>query len=399
MSKLKGLGLDKPIRIAYDYPVSNKIDFELLEKEFAKLDSLPISQRINILNRIRKVLSRHSPFSKEPVDCIIWEKIQSVVANDYNPNAVAPPEMKLLEHSILEDGYTQPIVSWSVNGHYEVVDGFHRNRVGRESPQVNERIHGYLPLAVINQERTERNDRIASTIRHNRARGKHQVEAMSDIVVELKRRNWSDSRIGKELGMDQDEVLRLCQVSGLTEVFADVDFSQAWDTAIFSEDEIQNIAEEDVLALDNEEPPKIQEGRILHQWQEWECYPAGFYEEKPPKGMTNEEAEFAFRDFLIDMDQFDEALGTVTDEWKNSCEHYLSNERMNRIAWLGQAGACIAKGLPSRFCGGYNLLTPEQKIAADTRALEWLNVWLKDNGRPELKSLEEAGSKTEMNLY
>lgn len=399
---MKGFSLDKVkklIRIPYDTPTPEKVDFELLEKEFSKLEPLTIDQKIKILNKIRTALSKFSPFSKEPVDCIIWEKIDGIIANDYNPNAVAPPEMKLLEHSILEDGYTQPIVSWSINGHHEVVDGFHRNRVGRESARVRERIHGYLPLAVINQERAGRNDRIAATIRHNRARGKHQVEAMSDIVVELKRRNWSDSRIGKELGMDQDEVLRLCQVSGLTEVFADTDFSQAWDAAIFSEEEIQHVTEQDLAILDGNDQPKIPEGRILHQWQEWECYPAGFYDEKPPEGMTNEEAELAYRDFLTDMDQFDEALGAVIDEWKNSCEHYLTNERMNRIAWLGQAGACVAKGLPARFCGGYNLLSPEQKLAADTRALEWLNVWMRENGRPELKNLDEATSKTQMDLY
>ena len=399
---MNGFGLDKAeksIRIAYDTTVPEKVNFEGLEKEFSKLELLAIDQKIKILNKIRLILSKYSPFFKEPVDCVVWERIGSIIANDYNPNAVAPPEMKLLEHSILEDGYTQPIVSWSVNGHYEVVDGFHRNRVGRESTRVKERIHGYLPLAVINQERSGRNDRIAATIRHNRARGKHQVEAMSDIVVELKRRNWSDSRIGKELGMDQDEVLRLCQVSGLTEVFADTDFSQAWDAIIFNDEEIKHVAEEDIAALENDESVKIQEGRILHQWQEWECYPAGFYNEKPPEGMTNEDAELAYRDFLIDTDQFDAALGAVIDEWKNSCEHYLTNERMNRIAWLGQAGACISKGLPARFCGGYNLLSPEQKLAADMRALEWLNAWLVQNGRPILNNLDEAGSKTEMNLY
>lgn len=389
---------NKSMKIPYRTPMPEEIDFTALEREFAKLRFLPIYDKIKILNEIRQMLSKYSPFSSEPVDCVIWSKIDDVKANDYNPNAVAPPEMKLLELSVLEDGYTQPIVSWPVNGHYEVVDGFHRNRVGRESVEIRKRIHGYLPLAVINPERSDRNDRIAATIRHNRARGKHQVEAMSDIVVELKRRNWSDSRIGKELGMDQDEVLRLCQVSGLVEVFADTDFSQAWDAVIFKE-EMEHVTEEDILILENDGEPAQENGRILHQWQEWECYPAGFYEEKPPEGMSNEDAELTFRDFLADIDRFDRALKRVVNEWKNSCEHYLTNERMNRIAWLGKAAACIDSGLPARFCGGYNLLSPEQQVSADMKALEWLNVWLGWNDRPILNSLEEARSKTEMDLY
>lgn len=198
---------------------------------FAKLAQLPLDARVECLNALRKELHRLSPFATEPVDCVQWVKSSEVGANDYNPNSVAPPEMKLLEHSITEDGYTQPIVSWVNEGRYEVVDGFHRTRVGKESPTVAKRVHGYLPLAVINNERQERNDRIASTIRHNRARGKHQVEAMSEIVVELKRRNWSDEKIGRELGMDPDEVLRLSQISGLAEMFADREFSEAWEVA------------------------------------------------------------------------------------------------------------------------------------------------------------------------
>jgi ParB-like chromosome segregation protein Spo0J len=144
-------------------------------------------------------------------------------------HSVAPPEMKLLERSISADGYTQPIVSWRRDDIHEVVDGFHRHRVGKESQEVRDRIHGYLPVVVINSSREDKGDRMASTIRHNRARGKHRVDAMSEIVVELKRRRWSDEKVGKELGMDPDEVLRLTQVSGLAEMFADRDFSEAWE--------------------------------------------------------------------------------------------------------------------------------------------------------------------------
>jgi ParB-like chromosome segregation protein Spo0J len=160
---------------------------------------------------------------------VLWVKGELVEANDYNPNSVAPPEMKLLEKSIGEDGYTQPIVSWERNGVYEVVDGFHRNRVGKESKVIRKRVHGYLPVTVINAGRQDLGDRMASTIRHNRARGKHKVEAMSDIVIELKRRNWSDQKIGDHLGMDPDEVLRLSQITGLAELFTDAEFSASWD--------------------------------------------------------------------------------------------------------------------------------------------------------------------------
>ena len=199
------------------------------------LDNLPIGEKINVINEMKKKLFGHSPFDCEPVDCVQWVPSEKVIANDYNPNSVAPPEMELLHTSIQEDGYTQPIVVWQHDGIYEVVDGFHRNRVGKEYDDIRERIHGYLPVAVINNDREDKGDRIASTIRHNRARGKHRVEAMSDIVVELKRRNWSDKKIAKELGMDADEVLRLSQITGLAEMFANKDFSQAWEVDMMEE--------------------------------------------------------------------------------------------------------------------------------------------------------------------
>jgi ParB-like chromosome segregation protein Spo0J len=181
-----------------------------------------------MLNMAKRYLHQVSPFNSEPVDCVVWVKNDTVEANDYNPNSVAPPEMELLKISIQNDGYTQPIVGWKRDFKYEVVDGFHRNRVGKESKEINTRVHGYLPLVEIKQNSTDRNDRIASTIRHNRARGKHKVEAMSDIVIELKRRNWSDEKSARELGMDSDEVLRLTQITGLAEMFADKEFSEAW---------------------------------------------------------------------------------------------------------------------------------------------------------------------------
>lgn len=196
---------------------------------FTELDALSLKDKVEAINQIRLALREHSPFKTEPVDCVQWVANTSVTANEYNPNTVAPPEMKLLELSIQEDGYTQPIVSWSRDGTYEVIDGFHRHRVGKESKDIQKRVKGYLPLVVINDGRTDLTDRMASTIRHNRARGKHGVDSMSDIVVELKKRNRSDDWIAKHLGMDPDEVLRLCQISGLTEMFSNSQFSQAWD--------------------------------------------------------------------------------------------------------------------------------------------------------------------------
>lgn len=194
-----------------------------------EIENLPFEEKVLKINEVKQFLKKISPFNTNPVECVQWVKADKVIANDYNPNAVAPPEMELLHTSILEDGYTQPIVVWYHDGIYEVVDGFHRNRVGKEYADIRERIFGYLPVVVINNDREDKGDRIASTIRHNRARGKHKVEAMSDIVIELKRRNWSDKKIAKELGMDADEVLRLSQITGLAEMFADKDFSQAWE--------------------------------------------------------------------------------------------------------------------------------------------------------------------------
>lgn len=216
---------------------------------FAALDHVQSDERVELLNALRVELSKHSPFASEPVDCVLWVPADHVTANDYNPNAVAPPEMELLRLSIMADGFTQPIVTNVEDNLRVVVDGFHRNRVGRECDDVRERVHGYLPVVQIRAQQTDRGDRIASTIRHNRARGKHQVEAMSEIVLELKRRGWSDKKIGKQLGMDPDEVLRLAQITGLAEAFADRAFSDAWE-AIDSDDVLAEV-EEAVEVLDD----------------------------------------------------------------------------------------------------------------------------------------------------
>lgn len=212
--------------------MSEKYFFEDVQLEINqlinKMASMDSDEYIVTQNTLKEMMHEYSPFKSEPVDCVVWVKNSEVYANDYNPNSVAPPEMELLRLSIAEDGYTQPIVTWPEEKGYQVVDGFHRNRVGKECSEIQSRVKGYLPVVKIRQSQTDQNNRMASTIRHNRARGKHNVEAMSDIVVELKRRNWTDAKIAKNLGMDEDEVLRLCQITGMAELFSDDDFSQSW---------------------------------------------------------------------------------------------------------------------------------------------------------------------------
>lgn len=205
------------------------------------LDDLADDERVEAINQIREAIHEKSPFKDEPVDFVRWVKNDYIKANDYNPNSVAPPEMELLRVSIMSDGYTQPIVTFNEQKQITVVDGFHRNRVGKECADVRERVKGYLPIVEIRESQSNKGDRMASTVRHNRARGKHKVEAMSDIVLDLKKRNWSDEKIAKNLGMEPDEVLRLAQITGLAEMFADNEFSEAWEAE--SLDEIETIEE------------------------------------------------------------------------------------------------------------------------------------------------------------
>lgn len=216
---------------------------EEFRAEIAKVMPETLGEQVELINALRVVLHEASPFVGEPVDLVQWVPAESVRGNEWNPNVVAPPEMELLRLSITADGYTQPIVSMATEDGIEVVDGFHRHRVGKESPDVRARVKGYLPVVEIRGDRTDKSDRIASTIRHNRARGKHTVSAMSDIVIELKRRNWSHDKIGRELGMEPDEILRLCQMTGIAELFADDDFSASWDVDDLSTIDDQALAE------------------------------------------------------------------------------------------------------------------------------------------------------------
>jgi ParB-like chromosome segregation protein Spo0J len=192
-------------------------------------EKMSIDQQIDAINEIKLALHDISPMRNEPVDCVLWVKNDLVCANDYNPNSVAPPEMELLKQSILEDGYTQPIVSFREDNKITVVDGFHRNRVGKEVEAVRDRVFGRLPVVNINEIKQGRGDRMASTIRHNRARGSHNIELMSTIVTELVEMGKGDAWICKHVGMSQDELLRMKQITGLASLFLNNEFSTAWE--------------------------------------------------------------------------------------------------------------------------------------------------------------------------
>ncbi len=173
---------------------------------------------------------------KSPAYNVIPVPVEKILPNTYNPNSVAPPEMKLLYESIKADGYTMPIVCYynRKNDIYVIVDGFHRYRVMLDHPDIYAREKGMLPVSVINKPIDQR---MASTIRHNRARGSHDVDLMSNIVKELHELGRSDAWISRHLGMDRDEILRLKQITGLAALFKDVNFGRAWRPA---EEETQN---------------------------------------------------------------------------------------------------------------------------------------------------------------
>lgn len=197
---------------------------------FKRLDNLCEEERIEVINEIRQALHEHSPMKEHPVDCVLWIKQEDIQANAYNPNAVAPPEMALLERSIEEDGYTQPVVVWQEgDSQYEIIDGFHRSLVAQSTTMYG-RVQGRLPVTITNQSRTALADRMASTIRHNRARGEHNTELMQHIVSELVQAGMSDKWIMQHIGMDVDELLRLKQLTGLAALFSHGEFSRAWVT-------------------------------------------------------------------------------------------------------------------------------------------------------------------------
>lgn len=163
-----------------------------------------------------------------PVYDVVRVPFSKIEANTYNPNIMAPPEMELLEHSILEDGYTMPIVCYYIEDRdkYEIVDGFHRYKVMESCEEIWKREQSFLPVSIIKKPLSER---IASTIRHNRARGEHSVELMVNIVSQLVKYGVTDQWLIDNIGMDKDEILRLKQISGLSSLFKEKEFSRSWD--------------------------------------------------------------------------------------------------------------------------------------------------------------------------
>jgi hypothetical protein len=261
-------------------------------------------------------------------------------------------------------------------------------------------VFGYLPTVAIRKEKQGKNERIASTIRHNRARGKHQVSAMSEIVIELKNRNWNNSRIARELGMDEDEILRLCQISGIENLFSDKDFSRSW-VAAGSADDFQEITDEvsedemDLFRIPNESDPD----RIFHTFDKWEAVNYNFFG-TGHKTMTKIQCEHAYKNLLTNEEDFRSALAHIIENWKYSCEHNLTNKSMNRIAWLGQAALAYRHQIPSIYCSGFRLLDERQQERANEIALEYLNEWLKKNSLPEV-DMETAigGFDRQVELY
>jgi ParB-like chromosome segregation protein Spo0J len=203
---------------------------ELTSQLVASVAALPEDERIEALNAVRRALHEISPMRHHPVDFVAWERAELVRGNTYNPNTVAPPEMKLLAHSVEANGFTMPIVAHESDDGIVIVDGFHRHRVGKELPAIRESVRNRLPVTRIRAERSDEAARIAATVEHNRARGEHRVEAMSEVVRMLYQAGWRDEKIQEELGMDADEVRRLKQITGLAALFANREFSEAWET-------------------------------------------------------------------------------------------------------------------------------------------------------------------------
>lgn len=195
---------------------------DLISDLVAEIDEInDVDEKIDTLNYVRKMLHDISPLKHNPVDFVYWEKLDNINANDYNPNHVAKREMDLLYQSIKSDGYTMPVVSYPENDIKTIVDGFHRYTTSIRYKNINERDYGRLPLTMINKDKS---DRMASTIRHNRARGKHEVELQAALVAMLKQ-GWDEIKIMKELGMTLEEVQRLIGLKGIASEIKGVPYS------------------------------------------------------------------------------------------------------------------------------------------------------------------------------
>lgn len=198
---------------------------ELLQDQLKQAED-----KIGFLNTVREWVFEVSPMRAQPVDFVRWVPVEKVECNDYNPNAVAKTEMKLLLHSIESDGFTQPIVvMWnSEHAKYTVVDGFHRYTVCRENEEIKRRCLGHVPIVVLDKDIAER---MASTVRHNRARGKHSIAGMANLVFLMCEEGRTDSEICKDLGMEPDEILRLKHITGFSKLFENVEYRKSWETS------------------------------------------------------------------------------------------------------------------------------------------------------------------------
>jgi Predicted transcriptional regulators len=194
---------------------------EELERAIAELDGEELA------SEVKRILHENGGQTANPVDLVQWVPVDMVEPNDYNPNSVARREMELLYTSILHDGYTQPVVTiWDGGrGKYVIVDGFHRYYVCKTHKDIYDRNHGMLPIVVLDK---DINDRMASTVRHNRARGTHSINGMSNLVFRMLDQGWDDASICNELGMEPEELLRLKYVTGFAKLFEDAEYRKAW---------------------------------------------------------------------------------------------------------------------------------------------------------------------------
>jgi hypothetical protein len=198
--------------------------FELIQKESKKY-----SDKELFLNQLREFLHKEISEVNQPIDFVRWVPLEMVQPNDYNPNSVAKVEMGLLYKSIKHDGYTQPVVTIydSSIDKYVIVDGFHRYFTCKTNNDIYERNKGYLPIVVIEK---DINERMAATVRHNRARGEHSVTGMSNMVFEMLQNGWSDDEICNHLGMEPEEILKLKHITGFSKLFQDAEYKKSWQT-------------------------------------------------------------------------------------------------------------------------------------------------------------------------
>lgn len=201
----------------------------LKRKLIEKIEAIPETTDIEFLNSVMDAYNELHPFKHNPVTKVRYIPLDKVHANDYNPNSVPTQEMKLLHTSVSADGYTQPVVAFydHENDEYTIVDGFHRYTVCRRFSDIQKLNKGYLPVVVIDAPLA---DRMASTVRHNRARGKHAVEGMSNIVLQMLKNGKSDAEVCEELGLEVDELIKLKHITGFAKLFEGAKYSSTWES-------------------------------------------------------------------------------------------------------------------------------------------------------------------------